>query len=338
MGADVSADGNTPRLGRGQFLQGAGAGQGTKMDPSAGLLGHLQIPGQGHRLRRLRDTGQAQAGADPPLMGTAVIAQEGVLRAHDDGQAEGGGVLHGSPQHLGVDDGTLGLAHDGAAGQSQGGHLAELLARQAMGEGTGGDYPRLARHRRGAGDELGHRRGVDDGCGIRRAAQAGDAPGRGGRGLTGDGALVLLAGFPQPGAEVDKARADHLAGGVQDPVWRKARRRLAHRQDLAIGEVQVKAVVDTVGGVDEPPVADADATGHRAGADTRSDARRVAEGEGGGQSGGVAEGDAGGKDGGSARGSAGGVTGGLTGGGAGSGFSHGCRPARVGFGYQCTGP
>mgnify|MGYP001766548224 CR=1 FL=1 len=92
----------------------------------------------------------------------------------------------------------------------------ELLGQCPGRQDSGGPAPlrRLV-------DALSDGRGVDDRLGIRRAAQAGDAPGRGGRGLTGDGALVLLAGFPQPGAEVDKARADHLAGGVQDPVWRK---------------------------------------------------------------------------------------------------------------------
>ena len=259
MGADVGGDGQAAAVGVGQHFQGAGAGEAAQVDPGAGLLGQGQVAGQGDGLGGLGDAGQAEAGGDAPLVGAALGAQLGVLGAQEDGEPEGGGVFQGAAQHLGIEDGAVGLAHDGAAGLAQGDHLAELLPRQALGEGAGGDDPRPAGPVGGAGDELGHRRGVDDGPGVRGAAEAGDARRRRRRRLAGDGALVLLARLPQAGAEVDEAWADDLAPGVQDLVRLEARRGRAHRHHPPLGQVQVQEAIDAVGRVDEAAVADAEA-------------------------------------------------------------------------------
>ncbi len=77
-----------------------------------------------------------------------------VLRAQEHGQAEGGGVLHGAALDQGVLDRAVGVAHDRTAGLLEGGHLADLLAREALGQGARregpGPCPRARRSGRSA--------------------------------------------------------------------------------------------------------------------------------------------------------------------------------------------
>ncbi len=258
MDADIGGNGDVPLLGLRQHLQGAGTGEAAKMDASPSLLRQGQIPCQGHCLRRRRDARQAQPGADLPLVGAAIVAQERVLGAQEDRQPEGGGVLHGPPQHQGIEDRAIGLAHDGTAGLAQGHHLADLLAIQALGQGPGGHHPGPAHPLGGLTDELGHRRGVDHRPGVRRAAEGSDPRRRRRRRLAGDGALVLLARLAEAGAEIDQAGTDDLIVGIQNPIRRETRRGIAHRQHPPLGDMQVQEAVDAVGGVDEPAVTNTD--------------------------------------------------------------------------------
>ena len=184
--------------------------------------------------------GRPRRVATRPSWAQPLARNWGSFGLQEHGQAEGGGVFHGAAQHQGIEDRPVGLAHDGAAGLAQGDHLAELLPRQALGQGAGGDDPGPAGPVGGAGDELGHRRGVDDGPvsgGQQRLVMPAAAAAAG---LAGDGGLVLLARLAQAGAEVDEAGTDDLAPGVQDLVRLEARRGRAHRQHPPPGQVQVQ--------------------------------------------------------------------------------------------------
>ena len=78
------------------------------------------------------------------LMDAAMVPQVPVLGTQEHGEPVSGGVLHCPALHQGVLDRPLRVAHDRTACVLEGGHLADLLAPQALGEGAGGYDPGLA--------------------------------------------------------------------------------------------------------------------------------------------------------------------------------------------------
>jgi hypothetical protein len=61
---------------------------------------------------------------------------------------------------------------------------------------------------------------------------------------------MFFARFTQAGLQVDKSRADNLAGGVNDLILAEAFRRLADGGNTAIFDVEVGNLIQLVGRVD----------------------------------------------------------------------------------------
>jgi hypothetical protein len=162
-----------------------------------------------------------------------------------------------------VADGHVGLAEGHAAGFDQLGHLGELFALEADGEGADridvGSVELLgpvAQHL----DEAGL---VEHGVGVGRNGEAGDAAGHGGVHLGFEGGLVFEAGLAQAGGEVDQAGRDDQATGVDGAGGAEAGGRLAHADDLAVGDVEILLRVEAVGRVDDPAIRDVDVHGRK---------------------------------------------------------------------------
>ena len=192
------------------------------------------------------DPRQSQARRHLAVVGDAVLGQIAVLRAQPDAETEGGRVLHCAQQHLIVLQRHIGLGESDAAGVAQFRHFRELLAGQANGERADRINVRQVK-RLGAMLEHFHQAGlVQRRIGVGRTGEAGDAARRRGQHFRFQRRLVFVAGFAQARRQVDQARADHQAGGVEHAVGIEAGRRLAHGGDLAGGDKQVRLRVDVV--------------------------------------------------------------------------------------------
>ena len=105
-------------------------------------------------------------------------------------------------------------------------------------------------------DELGRALGVDGGDGVGHAGDRGHAAGQGGRGAGGDGLVFLVARLAEVDVDVDQARADDHAPGVDDDLGLLVA--LAERQDPAPAEPEVADPVDVLARVDDPAPRDLD--------------------------------------------------------------------------------
>ena len=201
------------------------------------------------------DAGQAHAAGDGAAGGHA-CAQPGVLRAQPDGVAEGAGVLQGAVQHLRVDQGGVGLAEGDAAGFGQFGHFGELLASQAARERAQRQHARLVQALGSHLEHFNQARLVEHGVGVGRADQAGDAACNGCAHFAFQHAGVFVAWLAQACAQVDQARGDDAACGVQAPVGRETAGRFADGDDAACGNGDVGHFVAAAGRVNHTALFD----------------------------------------------------------------------------------
>ncbi len=226
------------------------------MDPGPGLAGQLQHGRQGDRLRRHRDAGQTEPGRHFAVVGDALAGEEGILRLQPDRKIEGRRVHHGAQQHLGIDDGVVGLAEGDAAGLVQLRHLGQCLALQLRGQGADGmDVGELGQA--GAvGQHFDQAGLVKHRVGVRRAGQPRHAAGGGGGHFGFERGAVFEARLAQARGEVDQAGTDDAAGGIQHAVGFEARRRVADADDAAGGDEQVLGLVGLARRIDQAAIAD----------------------------------------------------------------------------------
>ena len=140
-------------------------------------------------------------------MGDTVAGQVVILGLQMDSQIKGGGILHGAQQNLGIDDRFMRLRKGDATGFGQTVHFrkaftGELLGQRAdrvnMGQPDGFAAPHQSLDQTGL---------VERRPGVRRAGQRGYAASHGCREFRFDAA--------QPYREIDEARADDTATGIQ---------------------------------------------------------------------------------------------------------------------------
>jgi len=202
--------------------------------------------------RQAQPRGQRAAGGD-------ALAEVAVLRAQPHGVAEGAGVGERALQHLRVAQRHVGLAEADAAGLGELGHLGQHAAGQAARERPQREE---ARGLQLLGAELEHldQAGlVEHRVGVGRAHEAGHAA-RDGRGhFAFEHAFMLIAGLAQPRGEVDEARRDDAARGVDGAFGLEAcRNAAADAGDLSVGDGDVGLLVDARRGVDDAAVGDVD--------------------------------------------------------------------------------
>ena len=99
-------------------------------------------------------------------------------------------------------------------------------------------------------DELGGRLGVDGRDGVGHAGDRGHAAGQGGARAGGDRLVFFVARLAQMDMNVDQARADDHALGVDDDLGFLVAP--AQRQDPAPADPEVADLVDVLPGVDDP--------------------------------------------------------------------------------------
>ena len=175
--------------------------------------------------------GRPRRVATSPSCAHAALREPGVFGAQPYRVAEGRGVLQRAPQHLRVGERRVRLGERDAAGVGELPHLGERLAGELHRERADRIDAR-ARQRLGApAQHVDQPRLVERRVGVRRAGEAGDAAGERGVHLRFERRLVLVARLAQPRREVDEARRDDQALGVDDAVglsalsWKSSRRR-----------------------------------------------------------------------------------------------------------------
>ncbi len=103
-------------------------------------------------------------------------------------------------------------------------------------------------------DELGRGLGVDRRQRVGHAGDGGHAAGQRGGRAGGDGLVLLVARLAEVDVDVDQARADDHAAGVDDDLGLFVA--AAHRQDSAAADPQVADLVEVLARVDDPAAAD----------------------------------------------------------------------------------
>ncbi|BFO19876.1 hypothetical protein SHKM778_62640 [Streptomyces sp. KM77-8] len=135
-----------------------------------------------------------------------------------DDAAEGLHVLQGAAHDHGVVDALAVVGEDGDAGRGlvHGAQLGELGPFQADGDGADGLHVAVAGLLAEPPDLLDHAGGVGHREGVGHGEDAGVAAARRRAGAGQDGLGVLAAGLAQMGVQVDQARQEHLAAGLDD--------------------------------------------------------------------------------------------------------------------------
>jgi hypothetical protein len=206
--------------------------------------------------------GETKPGGNLAIVGDTAPGKVRILRLQPDRKAEGGGVLHGAQQHLGVDHGDVGLAEGDAAGLGQFRHLGQALAGQANGQGADRVNIGELGQPRPVTQHLDEAWFVERRIGIGRAGQGRDATGGGGGHFGLERRLVFEPRLAQSRREVDQARADDAAACVDGSFGGEAgRRRLAKADDAAVGDEDIGGLVEAAGGIDDAAVLDADSHG-----------------------------------------------------------------------------
>jgi len=216
------------------------------MHAATGVAHQLDDGADGDGFGGDRDAGQAETAGDFPFVRDAVARQPVVLRLQPDGKTEGGGVLHGAQQRLGIDHRPVGLRKGDAAGLLQAGQFGQALALEAKGQGAERQDSRLADLGTAMDQAVSQFRLVERGVGIRRYDDAGHA--------TGDGRGQFGLDGVQAGTEVDETRTHDATGGIDELIGSKTGRSLADAGHLAIGDIQRSTADDAVLRVDDAAV------------------------------------------------------------------------------------
>ena len=259
--AHIAGHGQALGLGLAHQLNASGAADAAQVDAGTGAAHQLEDGVQRNQLGGHRNARQAHACGQRPAGGHA-LAQPCILRTQPHGVAESARILQRTLQHLGIDDGHLGLAEADAAGLGQLDHLGQHFALEATGERTQRKHPCLVQFARTVLEHV-HQAGfVQHGVGVGQTDQAGDPAGHRRRQLRGQHASMLLAGLAQAHRQIDQAGGHDAAAGIDGAGGHKAAAGLTqtgfHGDDAACGHGHVAEFVAARGGVDDPATADED--------------------------------------------------------------------------------
>ena len=214
------------------------------------------------RMSRATMMSSAAAGMPPspsridskPFVHHAADGQLGHLAVLHDHAVEHLGVFEG-PAHQGRrgDRGSVVGERDGAAGDELA-EFGQLFALASLADGADGIDVGLPGPLGLEHDELGRGLGVDGGHRVGHAGDRRHAAGQGGGRAGGDGLVLLVARLAEVDVNVDQARADDHAPGVDDDLG-LLDSPLADRQDSAPADPEVADLVEVLAGVDDPAAA-----------------------------------------------------------------------------------
>ena len=111
-------------------------------------------------------------------------------------------------------------------------------------------------------NQLNDRRSVGDRVGIGRHAGGGNASRRRCQALAGNGGLVFVTRFAQPGTQVDEARANNLPLCVDVQISLESLRAVAQRRNAPLGDEYILISIALTGGVNDPAAPNVDALAH----------------------------------------------------------------------------
>ena len=216
--ADFGRHRKTPLLGLAHQGHAAGGAEVGDMEPSAGGLGQGDVSGDHRLFRRGGDAVQAQVRRHRAFGHDSVARQRKVLAMVADGQAQVQAVDQRQTHQVGVVYRVAVVAEGHHAGAGQLFHLGKLVTLPPLGDTSDGQD---THHRISAGplmDEFDHRGVVDGRVGVGHGAEGGETAFGRGPGTGGDGLFVLKARLAKMTVQVDKARAGHQTGAVDDPA------------------------------------------------------------------------------------------------------------------------
>ena len=192
-----------------------GGGEVEEVDRRAGQAHQRDVAGDHDLLGGGRHARDAQPARPAPLVHGAPGGQAGVLAVLGQGDPQALGVVEGPAHERPV---LHARAVVGEEGHAEGGQLAERGQRGAGApDGDGARHRDLGRAARAEGEDLRrHPGGVDRRLGVGHGDD-GRVAAEGGRpGARLDRLGLLAPGLAQVGVQVDQARADEAAGGVED--------------------------------------------------------------------------------------------------------------------------
>ena len=145
-----------------------------------------------------------------------------------------------------------------AAGLGELAHLRDGVALQAYRQRADRIHMRLVERARTMLEHLDQSGLVERRIGIGRAGKACDAARNRGCHFRFERRLVFESGLAQPRRSVDQTGTDDEPRRVEHPLGMPALRRIAHRGDLARGDVERRLAVDPVLRIDHSAVSDLD--------------------------------------------------------------------------------
>ena len=198
---------------------------------------------------------------------------------HHDGKFQVPGVFERPAHHARRHDGPSVVGDADAARFFQFGHVGELLAERAAGDGPGRQDAGETGFPRARLDEPGDRCAVADGARVGHGDQRGDSPGGGSAGPGRDGFLALLARLTQVDVQVDEPREHQQSAAIVHFVrlaFRRARGRFADFADAAAVENHSPRAIDAGGRIDHAAAVEEDHADTRARRQRASAAMRTA--------------------------------------------------------------
>ena len=208
------------------------------------------------------DTGRAEQDndrwIDPEARGELAVVRHAaarkpvVLGAQPDRKSEGGGVLQGAPQHLGVGNRLVGLRERDAARFRELRHLGQALAGELHRQRAHRVDACARQHLGAPAQHVDQPRLVERRVGVGRTGEAGHPARDRGIHLRFERRLVLVARLAQTRRNVYQARGDHQSCRIDDPVG-LAGERVAQ---AAVGNRQIADCVAPARRGDHAPVAD----------------------------------------------------------------------------------
>ena len=256
VSADVAGDRQAFLFGRAHQLDASRRRHAAQVDAGAGGAHQLENRVQRDRLGHHRHAGQAEARSERAGVGDAAAADVRILRAQPHGVFERFRILQRAQQHVGVFDRLFSLRKADAASFSQFRHLGQGAALQAHRQRAERMHVGLVQAARAVLEHLHQARFVQHRVGVGRADQAGHAALHRRLHFGLQRGLVFVAGFAQPGRQIDQPGRDHQAGGVDGAIGNEAGRRRAGRRNHAVNDEHVAQRIDVVFRVDQTPVLD----------------------------------------------------------------------------------
>ena len=177
-----------------------------------------------------------------------------VLRPQPHGVAKSLRILQRAQQHVGIENRCIGLRKADTAGLGQLRHFGQCFSFQANCQGAERIDMRLIQFLGAVFKHLDQTGLIQHRIGVRWADQTGNAALQCRLHFRLQRGHVFVAGFTQAHRQVDQARRDHQATGVDYPVGDEACRSHTDTGDLAGHDVYIMERIDAVGRIDQVAV------------------------------------------------------------------------------------